>query len=241
MPKDQLMHGLNSLLRIFFVLILFLSDSHSYAQTDSIRKIIISGNVDLVSRYIWRGQEYGQSPAIQPGLSAGWKGFTIGAWGSYKFAGAGNQETDLYVSRDLGPFSLSIWDYWSFCDTSSMDVFNYNEKSTSHALEAQLLLNGSEKIPFNLLASCFFYGSDSTRSVYVELQYNHTCGPIEMLFFAGIQPKGEYYGKNATFVNLGCTAIKTIRVTDGWSIPLSVSCILNPSNKSFYIVAGVNL
>lgn len=235
------MHSLFILLRISFILILFLTDSHSYAQTDSIRKIIISGNVDLVSRYIWRGQEYGQAPAIQPGLSAGWKGFTIGAWGSYKFAGAGNQETDLYISKEAGPFSISIWDYWSFCDTSSMDLFNYKEKSTSHALEAQLLLNGGEKIPFNFLAGYFFYGSDSSRSVYLELQYNRSCGPVEMMFFAGFQPKGEYYGQDATFVNLGCTAFKTIKITGEWSLPVSVSCILNPSNKSFYIVAGVTL
>jgi hypothetical protein len=227
--------------RVFFILIIFLSNTLTFAQTDSIRAITVSGNVDLVSRYIWRGQEYGQAPAVQPGLSAEWKGFTVGAWGSYKLTGAGSQETDLFISKDLGPFSLSIWDYWSFSDTSAMDLFNYKEKSTSHLLEAQILLNGSDNIPFNLLASYFFYGCDSTRSVYLELQYYRTCGPVEMLFFAGVQPKGEYYGKDAAFVNLGCTAIKTIKVTDGWSLPVSVSCILNPSNKSFYIVAGVNL
>ena len=40
----------------------------------------ISG--DIVSSYIWRGQDLG-SVALQPTLGVGYKGLSLTAWGSY--------------------------------------------------------------------------------------------------------------------------------------------------------------
>lgn len=240
MPTPQTMKSKLVSLQIFPVLLFLSGTSALFAQSDTLTAFSTSANVDLMSRYIWRGQEYGQAPSIQPGLSATWKDFSLGAWGAYKLTGAGTQETDFYLSKTIGPVTLAVWDYWSFCDTSSMDFFNYNHKTTSHLLEAQVLISGGEKLPFNVLAGFFFYGADTTKSMYLELQYVHSLGSTDMLFFAGFQPTGEYYGTNATFVNLGCTAIKKIKVTDHWSLPLSLSLIANPSAKSVFLVAGVS-
>jgi hypothetical protein len=213
----------------------------SFAQTDTIHAISTTANVDLLSRYIWRGQEYGQSPSIQPGMSATWQDFTLGAWGAYKLSGAGSQETDFYISKETGPLTIAIWDYWSFCDTSSLDFFNYSRKTTSHLLEAQALLSGGEKLPFNLLGSYFFYGADSTKSIYFELQYQRSFGSTDLLLFAGFQQKGRYYAAEAAFVNIGCSLTKEIQVTDHWSLPLNISLIANPYCKSLYLVAGITL
>lgn len=229
------------LVRLFVLLLLQIFTSGLFAQSDTIPQFATSVNVDLVSRYIWRGQEYGKAPSIQPGLSATWNDFTLGAWGAYTLTGTGTQETDFYLSKSFGPITFALWDYWSFSDTASMDFLDYHQKTTSHLLEAQVLISGGEKLPFNIMASYFFHGADTTRSMYLELQYVHSAGSLDMLFFAGFQPKGEYYGTNATFVNLGCTAIKTIKVTDHWSLPLSLSLIANPSAKSAYLVAGISL
>lgn len=225
----------------FMYLLVCIESQSLYAQTDSLRAISTSANVDLMSRYIWRGQEYGQAPSIQPAMSATWKNFTIGAWGAYKLTGAGGQETDFYLSKTVGHLTFAIWDYWSFCDTTSTDFFNYNQKNTAHLLEAQILVSGGEKIPFNLLGSYLFYGADPSKSIYLELQYQHSVGSTELQFFSGFQAKGEYYGHNSTFVNLGCTMIKTIEATDRWSLPVSLSVIVNPSQKSAYLVAGITL
>jgi hypothetical protein len=227
-------------LQIFIFSFLFTGCSSLFAQSDTLPSFTTSADVDLMSRFIWRGQEYGQAPSIQPELSVAWKGFTLGVWGAYKFTGPGMQETDFYLLKNIGPFIVGIGDYWSFCDTTSMDIFNYNQKTTSHLLEAQLLLSGGETLPFNLLASYFFYGADSSRSIYLELQYLFSSGPVDMMFFAGFQPKGVYYAPKAAFVNIGCTAIKTIEVTDRWSMPVSLSLIVNPSVKSAYLVAGIS-
>jgi len=180
-----------SAIKVFALSFMFIGSPALFAQPDTLHAIATSANIDLMSRYIWRGQEYGQSPSIQPGMSATWKDFTLGSWGAYKFTGAGTQETDFYLSRDIGPVTCAIWDYWSFCDTASMDFFNYNQKTTSHLLEAQVLLSGGESLPFNLLGSYFFHGADSTKSIYLELQYQHTFGPNDILLFAGFQPKAN--------------------------------------------------
>ena len=36
---------------------------------------------DIMSRYVWRGTDFGNTAAIQPSLSFSSGGFTVGAWG----------------------------------------------------------------------------------------------------------------------------------------------------------------
>jgi hypothetical protein len=227
-------------LRLLLPFLLLSVSSNMMAQSDTLNVVTVCANVDLMSRYLWRGQDYGQAPSIQPGLSATWKDFTLGAWGAYKFTGSGNQETDLYLSKTIGPITLVVWDYWSYCDTTSMDYFDYKQKTTSHQFEAQVLLSGNEKLPFNLLGSYFFYGSDTTNSIYFELQYLHSIGSTDLVLFAGFQPKGKYYAEKAAFVNVGCTIQKELAITDRWSLPLSLSFVINPALKSANLVAGVS-
>ena len=221
--------------------LLFVGSTLLFAQTDTIPKISTSVNVDLVSHYIWRGQDYGHKPSIQPGLSATWNNFTLGYWGAYRIAGSGDHETDFYLEKTIGPVTVSIWDYWSHSDSISNNYFDYNKNTTSHVLEAQVLLSGGEKLPFNLLGSYLFYGADPTKSLYFELQYLHSFGSIDTQTFAGFQAKGEYYGPKAAFVNLGCTASKSFKVTKNWSLPVNLSFIVNPDSRKAYLVAGITL
>jgi hypothetical protein len=228
-------------LRLFAMSCLYFYAVSLSAQSDTLPAVTVSGNVDLMSRFVWRGLEIGHAPSIQPCVSASWKGFTLGAWGAYKFTGEGGQETDFYLSKTIGFVTVAIWDYWSFYDTTAFDFFNYRENTTAHVLEAQLLLSGGETVPFNFLASYFFYGADTSKSIYLELQYFHKLGPADLLVFAGYQPKGTYYATKAAFVNIGCTVKKSIPVTDRFSPPLSLSLIVNPASKSAYLVAGITL
>ena len=78
-----------------------------------------------MSRYIWRGFDFGNSPAIQPNLYLSWKGLNFGFWGSYSFApyrrqvndsvsvDMGNStEMDMYISYTLKWFTLMAYDYF---------------------------------------------------------------------------------------------------------------------------------
>ena len=53
---------------------------------------------DIVSRYVWRGLDFGESMSVQPGLTIALGGLEFGAWGSYSISasGAGSNENDLW-------------------------------------------------------------------------------------------------------------------------------------------------
>ncbi|NTU93268.1 MAG: hypothetical protein HGB29_04220 [Chlorobiaceae bacterium] len=97
---------------------------------------------DVVSSYVWRGADYGDSPAIQPTLSYTFgNGIALGAWGSYAISennGDRYKEIDLSVSLPIGPFTFSVTDYntvpegaesFDFTDDSA----NVIEISTAYA------------------------------------------------------------------------------------------------------------
>jgi len=46
---------------------MFIGSPALFAQTDTIPALSATVSVDLVSHYIWRGQDYGQTPSVQPG------------------------------------------------------------------------------------------------------------------------------------------------------------------------------
>lgn len=225
----------------FLISIFYISCPFLFAQSDSLPRISAEGGIDLVSHYVWRGQDLGHKPSIQPGLSATWKDFTLGYWGAYRIAGSGDHETDFYIEKTIGPVTFSIWDYWNYSDSSSNNYFDYNKNTTSHLLEAQVLLSGGEKLPFNLLGSYNFYGADPSKSLYFEIQYEHSFGSFDTQAFAGFQAKGEYYAPKAAFVNVGCSVAKSIKITKNWAVPLSLSLIGNPETQKVYLVAGVTL
>lgn len=223
------------------VLCMLAGISNVHAQDESVSGFSWSGNVDLMSRYVWRGQQYGTGPSIQPGLSASWKNFTIGSWGAYELVASGTQETDFYISQTAGPFTFSIWDYWNYTEGGETDFFNYSKNTTSHLLEAQVQVSGNEKFPFTLSGNYFFYGADLSKSLYLELLYEKSINDMDLLFFAGYQAKGTYYAEKAAFVNLGCTFTKPLAPNGRYTLPLSLSLIVNPDRQSVQLVAGISL
>src|SRR6056297_1976031 len=77
-------------------------------------KSSVSVNADLVSRYVWRGVDYGNSPAIQPGIEYANGNFAFGTWGSYSTSSnTGGLEADLYTSYSFGfGLSIGVTDYY---------------------------------------------------------------------------------------------------------------------------------
>lgn len=207
---------MHSVLRKVFLisLLFFLNNSNLSAQENDESGITTEGGVDILNNYIWRGQDYLHKGSIQPYISASWKNFTLGMWSAFRIKGDGTDEVDLYLSKSVGPVTLTIYDYWSYSKSSPSKYFDFNSKSTSHILEAQVLLSGGEKIPFNLLGSYLFYGDDPSRSVYLELQYVKPIKEAELTLAVGYQVKGEFYARKKFFCKHKrrfCTANKTFR------------------------------
>ena len=72
-------------------------------------------SADMVSRYVWRGADFGNAASIQPGISYSTGAFEVGAWSSWALVGnsAGEaNENDLYVSFAAGPVSITVTDYY---------------------------------------------------------------------------------------------------------------------------------
>ena len=75
--------------------------------------------VDFASRYVWRGLEFSDSPAVQPYAEMTSGNFTLGIWASYETGGqVVGQEFDFYASYSFGAVSLGFIDY-SFSKPSS--------------------------------------------------------------------------------------------------------------------------
>ena len=69
---------------------------------------------DVVSRYVWRGTDYGNAVAVQPGIETAVGPIAVGAWGSWSIspgpADASGNECDLYASTAVGPVGLTVTD-----------------------------------------------------------------------------------------------------------------------------------
>lgn len=134
---------------------------------------------DLMSRYVWRGIDFGNSPAIQPNISFTWKGLAVGVWGSYAFGkhsiqindstveDAGNySEVDPYISYNFKWFTLAFIDYFTVNGLNPNEgnrYFDYRNKTTGHTFELCLTFDGTESFPIQVIASTLIYGADKTK------------------------------------------------------------------------------
>jgi hypothetical protein len=231
------------------------------AKAQDSSKFKVNVGADLVSNYIWRGvpsiisgtSTPLLSPNFQPYFSVSGYNFTLGAWGSYDFAGL-YHETDLSLGYAVGPVSLTVNDYyWNY----ATKYFDYKSKSTGHIIEGSIAFAGPDKFPINISVSTFLYGADkkyltdptvtdSTKqnfSTYIEASYKFKVGASSLTPFIGVTPADGYYGdsygnvKGFQVVNLGAYASKTLDFSSKVSIPVKLSLIYNPVlEKSFLVV-----
>ena len=231
---------MKSILRVIIVWLFFIIPEFVNAQTDSTDiQFSMQGGLDLVSRYVWRGRDYENSPAAQPWIEASYKDFTLGAWGSYKLTGAGIQETDLYLQRSFGSFTVSVWDYYNFLDTLPGNFFDFKESTTGHLFELQAAWStGWDNNTLDLLMGWFFAGYDKDRSYYIEAQWtkdlseNKSAGVV-----LGFTPIAGYYASRASIVNAGVFYNYKWKINEDTFLPVNLSLVLNPEEKHFFLVA----
>ena len=94
-------------------------------------KVEASVGADLVSGYIWRGQDLGGA-SIQPAAGISYKGFSLSAWGSVGFEGTDTKEFDLTLGYEYGGFGISVTDYWF---TSADSPARYSDYKNAHTFE----------------------------------------------------------------------------------------------------------
>lgn len=198
-------------LKFFFFLIVCVSTS-IFAQENELKADTLSAekerkiklSIDLVNRYVWRGQCWGGDYfAVQPSID--YKvtpKLTLGFWGTTNFKSdyfypdgisenKGYQEIDLYVFYKITDFlEAQVWDYYwpSVSKVAGIDngYFNYGKNGTK-SVDAMLCFDFSKgyQYAFNATLSTLVAGNDfrydsngenpkQNFTTYLEVGYTFT-------------------------------------------------------------------
>jgi uncharacterized protein (TIGR02001 family) len=194
---------------------------------------------DVVSRYVWRGVDFGESAAIQPALEFSAEGFAIGAWGSYALDDAAANENDLYISYSIdtgsGSVAFGVTDY--FFPTSGTDFFDF-EVDGQHVIEPFISYDG----PVSLLLAINAM-NDPDNSIYAEVGVPFEVENVALGLTAGASlGESVWYGTDGLgIINLGIGAATPLPITDTFALPLFVQYILNPYAAQNYLVFGLSI
>ena len=219
----------------------------------------INVGADLMSRYIFRGVDYGHSPSIQPTFAFKNGNFEIGYWGAIAL-NSSYQETDLYLKYSIGSFSIMVTDYYipTLNDNpAAPDIryFTFDDKKTAHTLEGTLSYQFGEAFPLKIAANVFFYGNDKRwgydddkdskedtyYSSYFELGYPIKVGGNNVDAFIGFTPAAGAFGNTMGVVNMGFTGYKSVKISDSFELPVKSSIIFNPQAENVFFIFGITL
>lgn len=206
----------------------------------------ISG--DVVSQYIWRGQDLG-SVSLQPTLGISYKGLSLTGWGSVGLVNASdNKEIDLTLAYTIGGLNIGITDYWTNEGTGSEPrYFKYDAHDTNHLFEANI---GYDFGVASIQWYTNFAGKDGVNkdgkraySSYVEVVVPFKLSAVEWTATVGTVPYATDSYKTSGFAvtNLALKAIKDIKVTDSFVIPVFGQIVANPCTQKAYLVFGLTL
>lgn len=229
-------------------------------------KVSLNLGADLVTRYVWRGQNYGNAPAIQPTLSLKAFGFSLGAWGSYSLSRYtfhvndsttvedNYSEIDLFLSYHYSYFTLVLTDYYVSIPMDTLpgaNYFDWENTTTWHTLELTLMVEGPEKFPIQFIAATLIYGADKGKdttgvygagstnnfSTYLELSYPFNVKGFSVRPFIGGIPFGSaWYGPKAGINNVGINVTKEIPISKKYTLPIQGKLVFNPISKKAYLV-----
>ena len=203
---------------------------------------------DVVSSYIWRGQDCGHA-SLQPTLGVSYKGLSLSAWGSVPLTDASDtRELDLSLSYTIGGLTVGVTDYW-FSDGLDPDgrYFKYDAHQTNHLFEATA---GYDFGIANVQWFTNFAGNDGTNkdgkraySSYMQVIVPFKFAAVDWTATAGAVPYATTsYGTTGFAVtNLALRATRDIRVTDTFAVPLFAEVSANPCSQRAYLVLGFTL
>ncbi|WP_419161497.1 TorF family putative porin [Candidatus Palauibacter sp.] len=202
----------------------------------------VSVGADVVSRYVWRGVDFGESMAVQPAITFGAGGLEFGAWGSYSISssGASANENDLWATYTVAASSglsvaFGLTDYYFPAPDADAGFGTGN----AHTLEVSLAFSGPETFPVTLFGGMLTGGSD----LYVEAGVPFTVAAVDVGLHMGfVGGESDFYGTSgAALVNLGVTASKGLRITETFELPVSVAYILNPDQDRAHLVFAISI
>lgn len=210
-------------------------------------KVEASIGADLVSGYIWRGQDLG-NVSIQPSASVSYKGFSLSAWGSVGIDKEDTRELDFTLGYTTGGFSVSVTDYWFTSLGEPAKYFHYGAHSTAHVFEAQI---GYDFGPLALNWYTNFAGADGVNkdgdrayASYVSATVPFKLGGLDWSAEIGATPWANSFYNSWTsgfaVCDISLGASKEIKITDSFSVPAFAKVTMNPRTEGAYFVFGLS-
>lgn len=204
----------------------------------------LSLGADLVSRYVWRGTDFGSSASVQPGLSVAFGSLEIGTWASYSLVNSMSEEHDFYISYGISDITLAVTDYYYpsvfFAADQNYGFFNFDDDGNgAHVVEVSAAYS-SEGFPLSLLVAYNVY-NDVDDSFYAEASYAAGIFDIFLGLTTGSSAWYGVAGDGIAVINAGITASKDIPITESFTLPLFGQVILNAETERSFFVIGVSL
>lgn len=222
----------------------------SAQETEQVKKSPFSGSVELTTKYLWRGQEYGEAPTFFPTLNYSIGGFCVYATGAYTFDKSW-READLGLSYSFKGLTIGLVDYFYPTPVGMNDnYFNFKSDETGHLLEGCISYEPSFA-PVSILISTFFYGADKNLegkqawSSYAELGYHYDFKDNSVISVAlGASLNKSLYNSFETgfsIVNFAAKYQRELYSNDKISIPASVQFVVNPQKQKNYLAFSLGL
>lgn len=211
---------------------------------------------DVVSRYIWRGLNVNDAVNIQPALTLSVSGFSVGFWGSYSLSNDTSsntfgQEVDTWLGYTYAfengmSIGAIVTDY--YFPNAGIKWGNFNNYDDpagpgAHTIETGLLLKGPNSFPLSLSGYILVY-NNAGNNTYFQMDYPVTVADVPLNFFIGAAGGSEddpgYYGTETfNVINVGVKATKSVKITENYSLPISVTFLINPRTEISYLVFGL--
>jgi uncharacterized protein (TIGR02001 family) len=129
--------------------------------------------VDLVSKYVWRGQLLTDDPVLQPGATVSFGGLSLNVWGSIDMTDINETGSDDFRLQEVD-YTLS----YGFTPVDGLDleagVIYYDFPGTGFKSTSEVYLSGSlSSVPLSPTLAVY-YDFDEVEGYYVNLSIGHT-------------------------------------------------------------------
>ena len=196
------------------------------------------------SRHVWRGEQMGNAPAVEPSLTLSRGAFSLELWAARTLNNS-YSEVDIIPSVQLGELTLTLFDYYNPVPGEENRFFRFSEDRSRHSVELCLDNKAGDAFPLKWMAGVFLLGDKNPEtgkpfySTYLELSYPLYVGGIKIDPQLGLTPRKGYYASRAAVLQTGLSASYEVKTNRLVVFPLRISLLHNPyAGNSFAIFAA---
>lgn len=229
------------MLRLFFTISCFFFTILSYSQIK-----ISTAEVFIQSRHVWRGRQLGKSIALEPSVTLTSNRFSFNVWAAVTPDNS-YSEVDLVPSYQFRKFKVTLFDYYNPVPHDQNQYLNFKNGASRHSLELSLDNFSVDDQRLKWMVGTFLAGDRNQEtgnpfySTYVEFRYPFSVWKVTAEPFVGLTPLPGFYANRLAIINSGLTFSKYLDLKLRFKVPVSLSFISNPYERTNFIILGVGM